>query len=70
LTETIQEAQAKTLAKVDDVGQIVAGQASDDHGIQGGFIFIVVPTNGSDVNQWLAELARRCPMAAVRPWPE
>jgi hypothetical protein len=66
LVEPVLEEHAKLLANVDYSGRVVAGQASDDHGIYGGFFFTVIPVGGSDVNQWLAELARRCPMAAVQ----
>jgi hypothetical protein len=65
LLEPILEKHAKALAGVEYSGRVVAGQASDDHGIQAGFMFTIIPIGGSDVNQWLAELARRCSMAAV-----
>jgi hypothetical protein len=67
LTEYLKEAHPRALTQVHDSGHVVAGSASDEHGIQGGFTFIVIPVGGSDVNQWLAELGRRCRFASVYP---
>ena len=67
LLEPMLEEHAKVVADVEYSGRVVVGQARDNHGIQGGFFFTVIPVGGSDVNQWLAELARRCPMAAEFP---
>jgi hypothetical protein len=33
--------------------------------VEGGFTSIVIPVGGSNVNQWLTELGRRCPMAEI-----